>query len=271
MPRLPVKRARGSVYAQTVQANARRKRTYANARTARMGTMPATRGAVPSYGSLRVGGLTEKKYNDVEGNVGINVANGNFILLNGIEQGPSMSQRIGGKINMKSIYIRGLIAQELAIAGWGATSGSSNACFVRMIIFYDSQPNSYPTPLGAADLLMTTASLTPKWYRMQLNIDNRDRFKIIKDKTFCLGTITVNGTATGDPDQVSTSSPVMLPIKVFKTLPNLESIYTGSTGDASALRTGALWLAFFASPDQSSGTAYPAVYDIDCRLRYLDV
>lgn len=121
------------------------------------------------------------------GTVTLTVANtGNFVLLNGLQLGTDISNRVGRKIIIKSILSR---MATLPLT----TASSAGGDLARVIIFQDMQSN------GAApantDLLQTASYASP------LSLANRDRFKILFDHTFTTAaTVYTAGALTaGDP------------------------------------------------------------------------
>ena len=98
-----------------------------------------------------------------------------FVVLNPVQQGPAYYNRIGSRIELSSVNLRGLI-NPLTVKN--ATQANDIG---RIIIFYDRQTNGVlPTQV---DLLQTrdqggnatNVGISP------INLDNRDRFLIIRD------------------------------------------------------------------------------------------
>lgn len=124
---------------------------------------------------LRTGGWVnparagELKYIDVSlGATSFPLAGtGVLTLLNGCIQGSDATNRIGRKVNLKSIQTR--------ISNTVATTGISNGPNFRVIIFYDKQANA--TAPAVTDVLLTDA------FASNMNLNNRDRFVILMDKT----------------------------------------------------------------------------------------
>jgi len=218
-----------------------------------MGTMASSSGYRPNYGS---GSAPEKKALDVDSSgapVTIQVnTTGAFTLLNGIAVGTGIDQRIGKKIKMDSVYIRGRVAMASAISS-PSNASASFAQQVRMIVFYDSQANGTTPTITQVLKAADPAS--------QLNLDNRDRFKILKDKCFTFGNQSYY-TATG----YGGVGPAIANIKFFKKL-NMDVFYGTTSNTAADIQTGGLWLLFVG--DFTSG-ASDCEADITSRLRYTD-
>lgn len=156
---------------------------------------------------------------------------GAFVLLNGCIQGTDITERVGRKINVKSVFIRGRVepaqAQIPAAAGGAETLGQ----LWRMIVFVDMQPNGAAP--AVTDLLNTAAA------HSQLNLNNRDRFRILKDKQFAcpnsFKAFTAAGSAAGNLGG-------SFGYKVFRKL-DLETIYNaGNAGTIADMTSGALYV-----------------------------
>lgn len=89
-------------------------------------------------------------------------------LLNGVPTGTDWSNRIGRKITMLSIHVRGIFR---------ATSTLANDQLARAILIYDAQTNQV-TPSGA-DIFQTVADDAYSY----MNLANRDRFRVIAEFT----------------------------------------------------------------------------------------
>jgi len=98
-------------------------------------------------------------------------------LLNGCIAGSQNYNRIGRKINMKSLQFRGMIA-----AATVATAADDQLC--RIVIVYDKQSNgaapTWANVVQSQSIAGTTSSATSD----MVNLDNRDRFTIVRDKFF---------------------------------------------------------------------------------------
>lgn len=232
--------------------NARRTAALAIARIAgrRPLGLPATRGFRP------VGRRTrgERKVIDLAvGNYAAD-ATGTITLLNGCVQGSDYDERIGRKIVLSSVFIRGCVLTELS---GGPTAGVSKAQMVRFVLFVDMQPNGAAP--NVTDLLVSSNP------RSQLNLNNRDRFKVIKDQCFVF-----------DPyiyfDQAATQAEVtasnqIKQVKCYKKL-NMETIFnSGNAGTIGDITSGALYMLWLG--DISGGTA-DALAQLSTRVRFYD-
>ena len=177
---------------------------------------------------------------------------GIFTLLNIPINGPEMYQRVGRKMYMKSLHVRGFclnVATSLQDMG-------------RIIIFYDSQPNAAVSNIAAllqdSNLAATTSVFS------EINLNNRERFKIIRDHQIMLPAVTntagvlTNGPLTLDPIKSTMN------IDMFIKLKGLETIFNGVNGGTIAdITSGSLYMLTVSNATgwEFSGTT---------RLRYYD-
>ena len=214
-----------------------------------LGSPLATRG----FGDMGHLPNREKKFFDATFQSAAISTTGGFYLLFCPQLGSDYNQRIGRKVVIKSLYTKAFFVVERALSN---VDGFSPAQMMRMIIFVDYQPNG-ATPI-ATDLLTASHPLA------HLNPNNRDRFKIIKDKTFSFDPIILDGTNTNRACFNRTCAD----LKNYKKL-GIETIFNstnaGSIGD---ITTGALYM--FLVGSQASGQS-----DIDggieTRVRFDDV
>lgn len=168
---------------------------------------------------LKVSDITTAQY-------GVNTT-GSFTLLHVPILGTDYTQRIGRKTVIKSVYIRGRVLIENAQVFTAATT-----CAVqqpRMILFWDMQPNA-ATP-AVTDLLNTADSTS------HLNLNNRDRFKIIKDKTFVFDPMLLTAA-----NAVAEWNRTVSDIKCYVKLRG-EVIFNGTNGGTIAdINSGALYM-----------------------------
>lgn len=188
-------------------------------------TLLASRRA--SAAPLRTGGFYgpsvrrrtgELKTIDVDPN-GISVTSTpNVVLLNGVAAGTDFTDRIGRKIVMKSLYLRAALYPADTV-----TADSVN----RLLIVYDAQTN------GAAPII--TDVLKSSSPVAQLNLNNRDRFKILWDK--CISCGGQQNTAT----QALSNNHNQISIKKFKKLYH-EVLFGGTAATVGSIQTGSIYL-----------------------------
>nr|QXP07665.1 MAG: putative capsid protein [Arizlama virus] len=166
---------------------------------------------------------------------------GAVALIATIAQGASVNQRVGKKVMLKSLQIRGF-------AGNGTTA-SSNDC--AMLIVYDKQPGA---SLPAVTDILDTANA-----RSFNNDSNSGRFTILKRWDFVLNGVAA--TTLGYGPQKSCDA--------YLNLRGLPSVFkaagTGAIGD---IQEGALYLVTVGST--AAGTAAAAL-GAAFRTRFVDV
>lgn len=196
--------------------------------------LPATRGFRP----LGLRSTGEKKVIDTSVNTYQVNTTGSFTLLNGCVQGSDYDDRIGRKIVMRSVFIRGMVASEQSINMATVGAGGSTSQCARMIVFLDNQPNGAAP--AVTDLLNSASPFS------QLNLNNRDRFRVLADETFAFGPMKIFGTTAGFADNQSEL------VERFIRLRH-ETIYNaGNAGTIGDINSGALYM--FWIGDQIAGT-----------------
>jgi len=211
--------------------------------------------------ALRTGGFSanfgkssgEKKFFDVaQASVQVN-STGLFTLAMVPVAGVGFENRIGRKTTATQIYIRGKIGIENAM-GTAVAAFNTPAQQLRMILFVDMQSNG--TAPTQAELLSTTGPSA------QLNPNSRDRFKILKDKVWVFDPY-ISG---GDSFNRTIAS-----LKIFKKLPNIETIYRNSAGAGTVadIQTGAIYI-FWLGDQAASANPIAGATAFISRVRYLD-
>lgn len=158
-------------------------------------------------------------------------------LLNGIAQGTTAFTRVGNRISMQSVHMRYSLRQ------WDVSTFNNNHIW-RMLIVYDRSPNGSNPAI--TDILASNHQLALQ------NMDNKDRFKILWDKTDTYGYFFSGGNSTGPCQAVG---------ECYRKVKG-DTVYSGSASLISDLRTGALWLVYLGSA--TLATNCPA---LDARLR----
>ena len=209
----------------------------------------ATRG----FSSMSLTQNRERKFYDI--NTATYQANttGSFTLLHIPILGSDFNNRIGRKTLIKSIYIRGRIFIEPAQAVAATTAGHQQC---RLILFIDNQPN------GAAPAV--TDLLNEALPSSHLNPNNRDRFKVIKDKTYVFEPFTFSTTAT---QSVAAWNRTVHDVKIYKKC-NAETIFNGTNGGTIGdINSGALYMFWIGS---ASAGALDGNAVIATRIRFDD-
>lgn len=163
-----------------------------------------------------------------------------------IVQGDTEIQRIGRKVTLKSIAVKGTVTLT------AQTSAADASCMVRMKIIQDSQTNG--AAFAATDLLETDVIHSFN------NLANSSRFRVLKQKTFQMRNngMVASGAAftTGeDVRKIDCYLPLNIPIEYDNSV---------STGAIASVRSNSLWVVF-----QTSNGEIIAL-DGNIRIRFTD-
>lgn len=148
---------------------------------------------------------------------------GSITLLAVPTLGTDYTNRIGRRIRLRSLYIRGHVNAENAELPITTAGVETLAQQARLIIVVDRQPNA--TVFGITDLLVSARA------ESQLNLNNRDRFKVLVDKTYQIPNSVKATPAT--PTSFIGNFGGMFKVKVFKKL-NLPVQFNSTNGGTIA-------------------------------------
>lgn len=174
-------------------------------------------------------------------------------LLNACAVGAEVYQRVGRKIMMQSLHVRGWITQNQAKA--------AIPDFCRIMVVYDRQPalTGPPALLQSTDATGAVSSLSSDF----TNIANFERFEVLADIQLDIcGTSAVGGTASSTITDFKGEYRVNRYIK----LKNLVAHYD-SAGVGTAPVTGAIYL-FTLGETPAANAMY--TFNYVTRLRYYD-
>lgn len=155
-------------------------------------------------------------------------------------QGATVYNRVGNKVNVKSIRIRCTLC----------AGASANPCTVRTLVVYDRQANgaapAIATILADANTGATTAV-------SDINIANRNRFYVIRDQIHALDmalcfTKNIDLYAKG----------------------NWPMEFSASAGNIGDITTGSFLFIVYTVNVFGAGPTYPNISNLHCRARYLD-
>jgi len=181
----------------------------------------------------------------------------NLILLNGIQTGTAFYNRIGSRVEMKNLQIKGNVE---------AGANNNDGALLRFLIIYDRQPTgALPT---VADILQdrSQAGTSNTTGSSSINLDNRDRFSIIRDMCFESPVTTITGGTASFTTSMSGNSRD-LAINEFIKLKGLGTHFKSTANPAtiSDIATGALY-AMFVTNGNDSAWDFAGVF----RLRFED-
>lgn len=177
--------------------------------------------AAPAARKKRQALKVELKYVDVSATAaGLNTT-GVVQCINLSAEGDDNTNRDGRQTQNVSVAIRGLIRPE--------DNTTPAPTLVRVMIVWDRQPNGVLAPLN--QILQNATALSFN------NLDNKRRFKIIRDYQFALGGMDTTATSS------FAQSPTVHSLNDYITLPaDMDSYWNTNTGVIGSLNTGALLL-----------------------------
>lgn len=109
--------------------------------------------------------------------------------FNDMIEGTDFFQRVGRKVELKSLRLRGYFLP---------IGSSTVTAYCRMIVLYDAQPNAaFP---AIQDVLQDCNGGATTSAYSHPNLDNRERIKILRDKVFMLGPASGASEASFIPD-----------------------------------------------------------------------
>jgi len=188
--------------------------------------------------------------------------NVNVALLNVVQEGTGFFNRVGRKIEMRSLHVTGIIQPT------GIANTTSDLC--QWAIIYDRQPSA-PAALPIYQLIFgdyNAAGAFSSGEFSGLNLDNRDRFVVIRNKRLSLpSTTAVAGT---NPSQAVPADPTMLVINEFIKLKGLTTHYNGTANPITIanVTSGALYLV---TQGGNAAGAQGWQANLQFRLRYDDL
>jgi len=184
--------------------------------------------------------------------------NANIEALNLIQQGSGSYNRVGRKVTLKSIRIKGIAACDAQL-----TSGGWQGNALRCILVWDAQPSG-ATPVfsdifGITDQSGNESSSwddPPKY-------DTMARYKVLKDWTYDFN---VQSNALANTNAVR----MIQHIDCFLPLLNLQTVFSQANTPMTIadLQSGAL---YFITRAAATSAATTCLVDFNARLRYNDV
>lgn len=198
------------------------------------------------YGLYQRRGRDELKVIDVASAVNGSTAagGGSITLLNGVSQGTDYTNRIGRKVILKSLLVRLNVVPNIA-------NSAPQGDIIRVMVVYDCQTNAAAPVLSD---IINAGSIT---YQSPMNLNNRDRFKILADKFL---TMEANVYTAG---ALTAGSPRPKQIKIWKKM-NMEEIFGGTGATVGSIQTGAIFLVIVAAT-----TAFSTI-SFETRVRFMD-
>lgn len=189
----------------------------------------ATRGFRGQY--YRRGTRKELKFVDTGALNTAITATWQVVHLNGVAQGSDYNQRIG-----RHMYTKSILANILCYNGNLVVNSQPQGIGIRVLLIWDYQPNSAGAVPTGLEIFSSNTCLSA------MNLNNRDRFKVIKDWKTQIGAFTIGA---GPPTVLTAGAPQNRYLTTYKKC-NLETIFSGTTAALSSQSTGALYLCWIA-------------------------
>jgi len=201
------------------------------------------------FQGYRYGGGTrgELKYVDNLDNDELIVHTGTVVPINLLASGTAVNERVGRKVVLKSCLVNFTVKNVI-----GVNTNALQGAIVKVSLIYDSQPNGAIAPAAYNDIYSTAHPTSP------LNLNNRDRFKVLWSKYAQIGSYLISGAGS-----LATGAPQHAIRTCFKKM-NLPVIFGGAGGSIGDIQTGALLLCFTAD------VANMSMCDYYTRVRYSD-
>jgi len=216
--------------------------------------------------SLSQTGIEKKVLLTSQGTAGSSVlamnATGTILALNLIQAGSSMFNRIGRRIEMKSIRFQATV-NVLNV------TRSSLIDYCRLLVVYDRQTNGALPTINTVLLDTDQAANNTTTSFSGINMNNRERFFVLMDKRFAVPAVTntasvlTNVFPNGDSQWPKTDE--------FRKIPGLTTHYGADSAPAviGDITTGGLYVICLATI--AAGAENFQVATWNARLKYIDV
>lgn len=193
---------------------------------------------------------------------------GNPTLLNGAVPGAQSYQRIGRRVCLKSILIRGMI-------NFGAHNNNFADDCVRILVIYDRQSNGATPALADVIQSQSPAGVPITSPYSPMNINNTRRFLVLKDQSWAMNQIFVVpqvanvGTNLQPSSALTDYTTLHFKWYINRKLKNLLTEFNaGAAGTVADITSGAVYL--FAIGKWGAGAGNWAC-DFCSRVRFCDL
>lgn len=189
-----------------------------------------------------------------------------FFILNSPKLGSNFYNRIGNKINMKSVRIRFQLTDN------PTSEGTSGTMFVRLLLFYDRQNNGLVTTMSDLLQLVNLDGTANSDTFGFINMNNAERYIILRDEIIPIFS-NRNNQSTNAPTQNYISMIDGVPKNYFDwyvSLKGLETRFQNNDGDEFSIATGGLYLYVFSNISGGGGNVVPFTGYYNARLRFYD-
>jgi len=184
-----------------------------------------------------------------------------FICVNTVQEGSSFYNRIGRRIQMQSLHVTGDIIDN-------GTAGGAVGHYLRIMMLYDRQPNGAAPVIGDVLTDYGSQGVTSSTSYSHLNMNNADRFKILRDLRIHIADDSTNTVDNVDQAIIDYTNN-RVNVNEFIRLGALDVHYKASSnpGVIGDIASGALWVVTFGNVASASS---PYSFKWTARLRYND-
>lgn len=179
-----------------------------------------------------------------------------LFLLNGVQTGAGFFNRVGSRIELINIHVRGIIDIQ-------ATTITQ---YCRMLVVYDRQPNGVAPLVG--DILQArdqAGAVTGNAF-VEINLDQRQRYLILRDKEYYIPAVTnTAGVLTNGPNFPSEGPELC--VNEFIKMKGLLTQFKSSSNPTTVtdINSGAVYMFFLAAVDNT------ARFQGGVRVRFADI
>lgn len=167
---------------------------------------------------------------------------GSVTLLNGVATGTDFTERIGRRVKCVALQVRGY--------GGYDTNSAGNSQLIRFLLVEDMQTNGVLA--GVTDILQTAHPAS------FMNMNNRERFRVICDKTFILASLTSAA--------ANCATPSVFKFDIYKKI-NVPVTFEGTSNTVGSISSGALLAVWVGSTAAGTNDAYA---NCTFRVRFTD-
>jgi len=158
------------------------------------------------------------------------------IILNPVQNGNNYFERIGNKIKPRSLHIKGFYQNIL----------TSIQHLSRMVVVLDRAPSAQALPT-AANILQERdqAGAATNGITSAVNMDNRNRFKILRDKWMIMPSCTLTGAVVTNPSNFDQQQCFLFDEYIrLDNIPEMQFVGTANPITSANINTNAIYILF---------------------------
>lgn len=202
------------------------------------------------YVPARVNTMEKKSYDIASATYGTDANTASITSIFNPVQGTTLAARIGTKVVLKSISIRGQVANDVTTTNPPTTAAvPSSSC--RLTLLMDRQPN--------AALPSITTIFTGTTNISDLNLANRDRFKVLHTEDFWHDAYISSTNAATACNQGHT-------VKVYKKVNIPVFFNANNAGDVTDITSNSILMVWQSNYDAAATGTVAAVVTTRCRF-----